>query len=155
MARGKAATEEFSFDTIEVQAVTELPKGVRDTAPNPLEGAVNDAVDQGPRALPVPNGERAMEAQRLLRRAVAGKYGLSVRFTDADDKPLTPQAAEASTETVWVYFDVKGERKEREYAPRKYTTADIRTWANLDEGTKVTKEIRDAYRAEHGFNVRK
>lgn len=154
MAR-KAATEEFSFDTIEVQAVAELPKGVRDTAPNPLESAVEAAVDQGPRALPVPNGERAMEAQRLLRRAVAGKYGLSVRFTDAEDKPLTPQQAEASAETVWVYFDVKGERKEREYAPRKYTTDDIRKWADLPEGAKVTKEIRDAYRAEHGFAIRK
>lgn len=153
MAARKTSTE-FSFDTVEVGTVAALPKGVRDTAPNPLEGHVTAAVDQGPRYLPVPNGERAMEAQRLLRRAVQGKYGLSVRFTDSNDQPLTPAAAEASTEQVYVYFDVKSERKERQYAERKYNNADIRKWANMADGDKITKEIRNAYREAHGFTVR-
>lgn len=154
MAR-KGSTAEFSFKSVEIGQAAALPKGVRDTEENPLAQAVADAVDQGPRYLPTPNGEYAMQAQRYLRRAVAGTYGLSVRFTDANDQPLTPNAAEASTEQVYVYFDVKSERKERQYSERKYNNAMIREWANLPEGEKITKEIRNAYREAHDLPVRK
>lgn len=153
MAARKSTTE-FSFDNVEVGEAAALPKGTRDTAPNPLESHVENAVDKGTRYIPVPNGKKAMEAQRLIRRAVAGKYGLRIRFTDAADQPLTPAAAEASTEQVYVYFAVSSERKEREYTPRKYTSADIRAWANLGEKDKISKEIRQAYRKEHGYDTR-
>jgi hypothetical protein len=150
----KKASAEFSFDNVQVQAVAELPKGTRDTAPNPLQATVDGAVDAGPMALPVPNGERAAEAERLIRRAVAGKYSLNIRFTDANDKAMSPPVAKESAEEVWVYFNVKSERKTREPQQRKYTAADIRKWANLPEDAKLTKEIRNAYRAEHGLPVR-
>lgn len=153
MAR-KGGTSEFSFDTVQVGQAAALPKGVRDTEPNPLEQHVINAVDAGPQYLPVPNGDMAMQAQRYLRRAVQGKYGLSVRFTDANDQPLTPAAAEAAADQVYVYFEVRGERKEREYSPRQYNNADIREWANLGEGDKITKEIRNAFREERGLTVR-
>lgn len=153
MATKKASTE-FSFENVAVQAVQELPKGTRDTAPNPLQKTVDDAVDAGPMALPVPDGKRAAEAERLIRRAVAGKYSLNIRFTDAADQPLSPPIAKESAEQVWVYFNVKSERKTREPQKRLYTSADVRKWANLPEDAKLTKEIRNAYRAEHGLPVR-
>lgn len=155
---------DFSFDAVEPMAVQALPKGQRDTAPNPLLKHVADAVDQGPRAIPVPNGERAAEAAKLIRRAVApgnatpGGLSLRLRFTDENDKALTPKTAEASTETVWVYFDVKSEKKDRAYAQRKYNNDDIRAWAAQNgielENGKVTREVRDDYRRAHGYDVR-
>lgn len=156
MARKAADTaSEFSFANVEVSAVAELPKGTRDTLPNPLESHVKDALDQGPRAIPVPNGERAMEAQRLIRRAVTTNgYSMRLRFTDAEDKALTPAQAEASTDQVWVYFNISSEKSERAYSPRKYTNADIRAWANMEDGAKITKEIRDEYRKANGYDVR-
>lgn len=153
MAR-KGGTAEFSFETVQVGSAEALPKGVRDTEPNPLEQHVINAVDQGPQFIPVPNGEMAMQAHKYLRRAVQGKYGLSVRFTDANDSPLTPKAAEASDEQVYVYFEVRGERKEREYSPRQYNNADIRAWANMEDGEKITPEIRAAFREARGLPVR-
>lgn len=153
MARAKATTE-FSFENVQVQAVQELPKGTRDTAPNPLQATVDGAVDAGPMALPVPDGEKAAEAERLIRRAVAGKYSLNIRFTDANDTALSPENAKASTDEVWVYFAVKSERKTREPQKRLYTSADIRKWANLEPDAKLTKEIRNAYRESRGLPVR-
>ena len=153
MARAKASTE-FSFENVNVQAVAELPKGTRDTAPNPLQGTVDNAVDAGPMALEVPNGERASEAERLIRRAVANKYSLNIRFTDAEDNAMSPEKAKASESTVWVYFNVKSERKTRQPQQRKYTAADIRKWANLAADAKLTKEIRNAYREAHNLPVR-
>lgn len=157
MARGKAAAADtaFSFDNVQVQEVAELPKGTRDTAPNPLEGHVTAALDGAPKALPVPNGERAQEAARLIRRAVStNQYSLRLRYTDAEDKALTPEEAFASENEVWVYFKVMSEKKERAYTPRKYDNAQIREWANLAPGDKITKEIRAAFRTEHGFDTR-
>lgn len=155
MARGKVKTE-YSFDNAAeaVVKVQELPKGTRDTAPNPLQTMVDNAVDAGPMALPVPDGERATEAERLIRRAVAGKYSLNIRFTDENDAALSPGIAKESTEPVWVYFNIKSERATRKPQERKYTAADIRKWANLPEDAKLDKEIRNAYRAEHNLPVR-
>lgn len=150
----KKATTEFSFDSVQAQPMAELPKGTRDTAPNPLEQTVADAVDAGPMALPVPNGEKAAEAERLIRRAVAGKYSLNIRFVDANDNAMSPGVAKESTDTVWVCFAVKSERKTREPQKRLYTSADIRKWASLGPDEKLTKEIRNAYRESRGLPVR-
>ena len=152
MAR-KAA--EFSFDNIDVQEVAELPKGTRDTAPNPLEQHVKNALDQSPKALPVPDGDKAAEAARLIRRAVnANGYSLRLRYTDAEDNALTPEQAHASTEQVWVYFQIKSEKAERAYAQRKYSNADIRQWANLADGDKITPEVRAEFRKANGYDTR-
>lgn len=152
MAR-KAA--EFSFDNITVQDVAELPKGTRDTAPNPLEAHVKAALDQAPKALPVPDGDKAAEAARLIRRAVnANGYSLRLRYTDASDNALTPEQAHASTEEVWVYFQIKSEKTERAYAQRKYSNADIRQWANLADGDKISPEVRAEFRKANGYDTR-
>jgi hypothetical protein len=148
-------TSGFSFANVAPVAVEELPKGTRDTAPNPLEETIKASADQGPKAIEVPDGEKAHDAERFIRRAVA-QNGLSMRlrYTDAEGNALTPAQAHEHTETVWVYFNILSEKKDRAYAPRKYNNEDIRKWAQLETGAKITKEIRNAYRAEHGYDVR-
>lgn len=151
----KAKSTEFSFADAVVEDIQELPHTARSSAPNPLESHVLAAVDQGAKAIPVPNGEKAMEASRLLRRAVVQhNFALKLRYTDSEDKNLSPEQAESSTDTVWVCFSVSSEKKERKYAPRTYNNADIRAWANLREGEKITREIRNAYREAHNLPVR-
>lgn len=158
MAR-KAASTEFSFDSLAVQDVEALPKGTRDTAPNPLEQMVKDAVDQGPKALgPLPNGDKAEEAARLIRRAVTvNDYSYRLRFTDGADKPLTPKQVADWTDEIWVYFQISSEKTAREYKPRAYNAADIRAWY-AEQGEeisgKITQEQRNAYREAHGLAVR-
>lgn len=149
------ATDDFSFDSVQPVEVAELPRGTRDTQPNPLEKHVVAALDQGPRALPVPNGERAADAARLIRRAVSNNgYSLRLRYTDPQDNPMTPAQAEASESEVWVYFSIGSEKSERAYSPRKYNNADIRKWANLEDGDKITPEIRAKFREENGYDTR-
>lgn len=155
-ARKTKETAAFDFTSVAVQDVAALPKGARDTAPNPLEEAVKAAVDAGPKALgPLPNGEKAEEAARLIRRAVTvNDLSYKLRFTDANDKPVTPKQAKTWTDEIWVYFSISSDKKTREYKPRAYTSKDIREWANLDAKTKITQEIRNAYREAHGMEVR-
>lgn len=156
MARKAASSTEFSFDSVGVQDVAELPKGTRDTAPNPLEQHVKDAIDAGPKALgPLPSGERAEEAARLIRRAVTvNDLSYRLRFTDANDKPLTPKQVATHEGEIWVYFSVSSEKVAREYKPRAYNAADIREFNGLEPGEKITQEHRNAYREAHGMPIR-
>lgn len=155
MAR-KAASTEFSFDSVAVQDVAELPKGTRDTAPNPLEQIVKDAIDGGPKALgPLPSGERAEEAARLIRRAVTvNDLSYRLRYTDAEDKPLTPKQLADHDGEIWVYFSISSEKVAREYKPRAYNAADIREFLQLDAGEKITQDHRNAYREAHDLPIR-
>lgn len=150
------ATAEFSFSDVSVQDVAALPKGTRDTAPNPLEAVVKAAVDQGPKALgPLPNGDKAEEAARLIRRAATvNDVSYKMRFTDANDKPVTPKQAKTWTDEIWVYFSISSDKKTREYKPRAYTSKDIREWAQMGPNDKITQEIRNEYRKAHGMEIR-
>lgn len=155
-ATAAAPSDSFSFASVEITEEKELPTGTRDTEPNPLEDAVKAAAGGAARGLPVPDGKRAKDASRLIRRAVsANGLSLRLRFTDMNGAALTPAAAEASTEPVKVFFKITTEKTERAYTERKYKNADIREWANLAEGEKISKEIRQEYRKQHGFDVRK
>lgn len=156
MARAKAASTEFSFADVAVQDVAELPKGTRDTAPNPLEDTVKSVVDQGPKALgPLPNGAKAEEAARLIRRAVTvNDLSYRLRFTDANDKALTPKQVADWTDEIWVYFSISSEKVTREYKPRAYTSKDIREYLGLEASDKITQEHRNQYREAHNLPVR-
>lgn len=156
MARKAASSTEFSFDSVAVQDVEALPKGTRDTAPNPLEAAVKAAVDAGPKALgPLPNGDKAEEAARLIRRAVTvNDLSYRLRFTDAQDKPLTPKQVKEWTDEIWVYFSISSDKTPREYKPRAYTSKDIREFLGLDAKDKITQEHRNTYREAHNLPVR-
>lgn len=159
MARGKAASAEFSFENLAVMDAESLPKGTRDTAPNPLEQTVKDAADGPVKAIgPMPS-DRAEEAARLIRRAVTvNDLSYRLRFTDEEDKPLTPKQIKDHSGGVWVYFQISSEKTPREYKPRAYTAADVRAWAVaeglMSEEDKVTQETRNAYREAHGLAVR-
>lgn len=158
MARTKAtsASTEFSFANVAVQDVAELPKGTRDSAPNPLEDTVKAVVDQGPKALgPLPDGKKAEEAARLIRRAVTvNDLSYRLRFTDSEDKPLSPKVVSEWTDEIWVYFSVSSDKVAREYKPRAYTSKDVREFNGLGPTDKITQEHRNAYREAHNLPVR-
>lgn len=143
----------FSFADVEVGTVDVLPKTVHMTEPNPLDQHVVDAVDQGPRYIGVPDGDAAWKAHNFLRRGAKDhNLAVSVRFTNAQDEPLTPDQAKASTDEVYVYFVVKSEKKARGTYTRRYTSDDIRKHFGLADGAKISKAQRDEYREVKGFN---
>lgn len=145
----------FSFENVQVGEAEVLPKGVKQTKPNPLLSAVEAALDGPARYLEVPGGEQAAQAEGFLRRAgQAIDASVKVRYADGDDKPLNTAQAHTSTEPVFVYFQVSSDKPERTYTKRAYTTDDVRKFHGLAEGAKVTTEHRRAYREAHNLPVR-
>lgn len=156
MARQKKVEEAagYSFADAQAVAVDALPTLKKASEPNPLEEQVKAALDQGPRALPVPNGEYARKAENLLRRAANfNDWSVKIRYTDPGDTPLATADAHAYETEVWVYFSVTSDKTERVYQERKYNNATIREWANLGEKDKITPEIRAEFREAHGYGV--
>lgn len=150
-------TSGFSFADVEVGAVDALPKGVSVRSENPLTKHVEEAKDNGPRYIPVPNGDAARQAENYLRRAAQELgCGINIRFTDAEDKPQPSEEAKAATNdnAVFVYFQVNSERRTRESSERRYTVKDIREHFGLGDKEKVTQEHRAQYRADKGFDQR-
>jgi len=164
MARGQTrkaaeatpeASKAFDFSTVEVGTVAELPKAIRETSENPLAQRVADALDAEPQFFPVPNGETAIKAANLLRRAANEKdWGVKVRYLDASDASITPKQAAAATDTVYVVYKVTSTKVERKHSERKYTVADVRAFHGLAEDVKVTQEQRNQYRESLGLTVR-
>lgn len=132
--------------------------GGKTAGPNPLAGAALQSVD-APLMLPVANADQARQVENYLRRDCPDTHRMRVQLRNAkgavvqktrvkgdDGKERTVYPADVTE----VHFQAIEGRVQR-----KYTVADIKAWAlanGYGEVTgKVTKELRDAFKAAKGF----
>lgn len=123
---------------VEVAPDADVLKTTRTSKPNPLLEALQNSITMG-KALQVSvaSAEQGTEVENLLRRAAKTiGCGLSMRNTGTH-----------------VVFQGKAQKRER-----KYTSADIRTWAEENGATRdmlyprIAKEVRKAFRQAHGID---
>lgn len=121
----------------------EAPKRAKE--PNPTEEAVKHSRETGDvlAFAGLPNEDAVKKVTNFLRRA-------------ANDADHGIQIQTVQTGDTWT-INFKSVDKKRD---RKYTAADIRTWAaengypqyGKDDKLKITAEVRDAFKSANGFD---
>ncbi len=103
---------------------------------NPLETAVDEALDSPPPADSLPSPVSAVEVEQLgdvLLESISRYYGLAVAVDEGQATCADLQAAYVEVEDRWITYNVQGRARFRGRLPEELATRDERLYAGVQD----------------------